>query len=109
MRQVTKNAIAAFFAGVEGCWGNTQVAVESHRTPDGIRSYWVMRLHFNPIARRPLAAPNEPVEITNAGWDTRTTRDRLYGICDHLEVDRQVVIDLPDNSWTPIARKGVTA
>lgn len=94
-RQVTEDAVQALFSGQNFRRGNTRVE-------DG-----VMYLHNNPIARM---RSDGTVEITNAGWPTPTTRERLNGILEHLGMPRmyqqqgeQMLFDAPwDGSWTPI-------
>ena len=64
MRKVTREVCAAFIEGRSKRVDNTDT--------DGVS----LRLHGNTIAQwRP-----DGLWITTAGWDTRTTRDRLNGL-----------------------------
>ena len=65
MRKVTREITDAFFERRPRKCGNTRT--------DGT-TIW---LHGNAIARH---ANNGDIEITLAGWDTATTRERLHGI-----------------------------
>jgi hypothetical protein len=68
MKMITKKAVAAFLAGREFKSGGTKVV----KTDLGMRYY----LHNNLIA----GTTNGKLEITNAGWPTRTTYERLNGL-----------------------------
>lgn len=64
MRQVTKDVVDAFMARVASSKGNSHT--------DGTTLF----LHGNAIARH----TPQGIEITMAGWETVTTRERLNGI-----------------------------
>ena len=67
MRKITENAVSAFYAGAAACLGNTSIVVDDSVT---------MCLHGNAIAK----LFNGNLYITTAGWDTRTTKERLNGL-----------------------------
>lgn len=69
MRKVTKDAARALFARRAATLSsNTKVEVSGDTS--------VLLLHGNPIA----AWDGEALQVTLAGWDTLTTRDRLAGV-----------------------------
>ena len=79
MREITRLAVAAFQAGEHFRLDNTEV-----RTTDRPGEVCVeLLLHDSVIARRWTRTDetDETVtEVTTAGWDTVTTRERLNGI-----------------------------
>lgn len=77
MRKITKQSLSAFFAGVNFSSGN--MTVHDHG------QVVEMRLHGNLIAER-VKITGE-VFISDAGWQTVTTKDRLNAICHHLGAD----------------------
>lgn len=73
MRKITKQAVAAFNAGRDWKSGNTEVCVEG----DTVSLY----LHGNCIAARPLVSEAAgSLRISNQGWSTVTTKDRLNAL-----------------------------
>lgn len=70
MRAITKDAVNAFKNGVNFSRSNTQVKV--------LNGFVYMYLFGNLIAARGLNSDN--VTITNAGYKTNTTKERLNGI-----------------------------
>lgn len=64
MRQITRNAVAALIGGFDYKRGNTQVRDNA------------LHLHGNKIAE----LRNGELWITNAGWNTNTTKERLNGL-----------------------------
>lgn len=72
MRKITDQAIKAFNNGVKFSSGNTTVELSP------LESCVVLKLHGNAIARRDLET--NKIEVTNAGWYTNTTKERLNGI-----------------------------
>ncbi len=64
MRQVTRNASNAFVSKSNGSFSNTTVQGDA------------MYLHGNKIAEY----RNGELWITNAGWATNTTKERLNGL-----------------------------
>lgn len=74
MRQITSNAVSAFFSGMDFCSGNTTVYRKRYT------EYIEMRLHNNIIAVR----KGREVWISSCGWETPTTKERLNGILDYM-------------------------
>jgi hypothetical protein len=72
MRKITKEAVDAFLVGKDYKKDNTKVNDFAGRT--------ILMLHGHTIARKGA----EGVKISNAGWPTATTKDRLNGILDAL-------------------------
>jgi len=70
MRKITQQAVDAFNKGKPFKSGNTEVKVDVW----GARE---MFLHNNLIATQ---FPEGGLEITTAGWNTPTTRERLNGL-----------------------------
>ena len=70
MRQVTANAINAFYNKDTWGGGNTMVTFERHTS--------TLLLFGNPIAI--YNHRSKWLTITTAGWDTVTTRERLNGL-----------------------------
>jgi hypothetical protein len=70
MRKITQQAIHAFMNGQEYKKDNTEV--------EQLIFIGILKLHGNEIARR----NNETgeMEISNAGWFSNTTKERLNGI-----------------------------
>lgn len=71
MRKITKQAIAAFLNAEKFCAGNTAVDVLPNVT--------ILKLHGNEIAYR-YNDPERTLSITNAGWQSNTTKERLNGL-----------------------------
>lgn len=72
MRQVTKQAISAFLAGKQTTISNTTI----RHNKSGIT---IMYLFGNEIARKNWEGKGE-ISISNAGWKSNTTKERLNGI-----------------------------
>ncbi len=102
MRKVTKNAITAFNNFEAGNFGNTKVVISlTGATAE-------LYLHGNLIARN-----YGLIEITNAGWKTNTTKERLNALPGvsiqqkagvwHLNGKewngKWATIDIKNNSW----------
>lgn len=64
MRQITRDIVSSFMARVSSTKGNSHT--------DGATLY----LHGNAIARHGARG----LEITNAGWQSNTTKERLNGL-----------------------------
>lgn len=77
MRKITKAAVAAFMAGQEFSRDNTAVEVRPFK--DETRISAILKLHGNVIARRHVG-DNTRVWVCSAGWETRTTKERLNGL-----------------------------
>ena len=67
MRKITAQAVNAFYQGKSYFGGNTKVEIE-----DGVI---YLSLFGNNIAKRNLTTGQ--VEITNSGWKSVTTKERL--------------------------------
>lgn len=79
MRAITQEATSAFFYGASFNKSNTQVKA----TANGAEMY----LHGNLIAVR----KGQLVKITDAGWQTSTTKERLNGIYSTIHGNNGVV------------------
>ena len=88
MRQITKDAIHAFMEGEYFSRSNTEVFC----TPTSVSLY----LHKNPIARR---FKDGSIIISNAGWFSNTTKERLNGIPEVSIVQRNYRWFLNDVEW----------
>lgn len=71
MKKITLDAVYAFMNAEKFKRDNTEVEVQPYVT--------VLRLFGHPIAYR-YNDPERTLSITNAGWDTKTTKERLNGI-----------------------------
>ena len=74
MRQITNDAVTAFFAGHNFKRSNTEVYV------DHIGVVYLY-LHDNLIAQRNRAG----VFVRHGGWNTNTTKERLNGVLQHYD------------------------
>lgn len=74
MRQVTRDIVSKFLDAVPACISNSQVVVY------GTDVY--LLLHGNQIAKRCLDTGR--VFISNAGWESVTTKERLNGVLEFL-------------------------
>jgi hypothetical protein len=70
MRQITQNSVNAFLNGETFKSSNTTVHISSDKT--------ILRLHGNLIAVKDKGT--EKISITNAGWKSNTTKERLNGL-----------------------------
>jgi hypothetical protein len=68
MRKITKESVAAFNNGVNFKKANMEVEV--------VKNNVFMYLHDNLIAQK----VNGVLSITNAGWQSNTTKERLNGL-----------------------------
>lgn len=81
MRQITKDATEAFTTpATEFRRDNTTVHYNEHTDTS------LLRLHGNLIAT--LNHKTNILMITNAGWTTNTTKERLNGITDYYNLPR---------------------
>jgi len=71
MRQITEESVQAFNQAKAFKKANMEVEVLPNVT--------IMKLHGNSIAFR-YNDPERTLSITNCGWQTNTTKDRLNGI-----------------------------
>ena len=69
MRKVTKQISDAFNSGIKKTAGNTSVSVNENGD-------CFLYLHGNLIAKR----VNGEIWVTNAGWSSSTTKERLNGL-----------------------------
>ena len=69
MRKITKESIKAFY--------NREPFKKSNMIVENIEGVTKLKLHNNTIAK---LDENSELFITTAGWDTRTTRERLNGL-----------------------------
>lgn len=105
MRKITAAARHAFLHGEFFKSGNTGVEYRSHRVdPDDLRSAQVrlvyLTLHDNPIARYAAGdAALRTLEVTTAGWNTTTTRDRLNCLPGVRVCVRKGKLHLNDKPW----------
>ncbi len=68
-RKITNESVQAFLAGKKFRKGNMSVEFDS--------SFWKLKLHGNTIA---TIDPLGVLSVSNAGWSSNTTRERLNGI-----------------------------
>lgn len=76
MRKITENAVVAFFNNYDFNRDNTSVSYDYDTNTA------TMRLHGNLIAKK----VNGTVSISNCGWETTTTKERLNGILNRLNI-----------------------
>ena len=72
MRKITQDAIEAFNSNTPFSSGDTQVSIDDTGAT-------CLKLHGNLIAIRHADGKQE-LEISNAGWETNTTKERLNGL-----------------------------
>lgn len=75
MRKITRQAVDAFMNGEPFNLDNTQVMVMLQTYP-----LIHLRLHGNVIAERYKHDNEWVIKITNAGWFSATTKERLNGL-----------------------------
>ena len=78
MRKVTKLAVNAFFNKKAFSLSNTTVFINENGTV-------FLTLHGNNIA---MLNKEGKLFISNAGWHTRTTSERLNGVLTHYKKDK---------------------
>lgn len=71
MRKITEESVNAFMNAKKFNKANMQVEVLPNVT--------ILKLHGNNIAYR-YNNPSKTLSITNAGWESRTTKERLNAI-----------------------------
>jgi hypothetical protein len=69
MRKITKEAVQAFIEGRKFSKGNMKVEFDA--------SFWKLKLHNNTIA---TIDPLGVMSVSNAGWSSNTTKERLNGL-----------------------------
>ena len=81
-RKITTLAINAFMSAREFSLDNTKIEVVTERfcteIPGDTRPAILLKLHGHVIARRYIGSND--IQITNAGWFSNTTKERLNGI-----------------------------
>lgn len=70
MRKITTNSIEAFNRNENFKSSNTEVVTDTHTT--------FLKLHGNTIAIKNI--DSKELKITNCGWETTTTKERLNGL-----------------------------
>jgi hypothetical protein len=102
MRQITKSAVSAFRSNVKFSDANTSVIVDSQNQET------VLTLHGSAIAKSNCNG----IFISNAGWATNTTKERLNGVLSEYGKGRISQVkgkwllngtEFPDNQWVPVA------
>jgi hypothetical protein len=88
-RKITTDAIEAFMSGKKFNRDNTNVRLENET--------WILSLHGNDIAER--VTYSRPVRISNGGWSSNTTKERLNGIPGVSIVQRKGVWYLNGEEW----------
>lgn len=89
MRKITRQAVAAFMSGIEFSKDNTSVS----KTFGGDVC---LKLHGNEIASKRV---NGELWISNAGWFSTTTKERLNGIPGVSIFQRKRVWYLNGKEW----------
>lgn len=90
MRKITKETVNAFNNSTPFKKANMEVEVLPNVT--------IMKLHGNPIAYR-YNNPEKTLSITNCGWQTNTTKERLNAIDGVSIVQRRGVWYLNGKEW----------
>lgn len=94
MRTITKAAVNAFMAGHKFSMSNTRISVEPVQFP-----LVHMYLHDNLIAKRYEKGGEKVLMVSNAGWFSNTTKERLNGIPGVSVVQRKGVWYLNGKEW----------
>ena len=89
MRKITENSIHAFNNNKNFKSSNTEVITDGHTT--------ILSLHGNKIAFKDIST-NE-IKITNCGWETNTTKERLNGLYGVNINQKKGIWYLNDNKW----------
>ena len=71
MRQITKQSINAFL--------NASTFSKQNMTVEVLPNVTILKLHNNPIAYL-YNDPEKTLSITNAGWQSNTTKERLNAL-----------------------------
>lgn len=88
MRKITEQSINAFYNRKRFKKQNMEVCLED--------SFTILKLHGNTIA---ILDSNGDIEITTAGWNTNTTRDRLNGLSGVRVTSRKGELKLNGQLW----------
>lgn len=79
MKQITKESVNAFLNAKPFKKQNMTVEVQPNVT--------ILRLHGNPIAYR-YNDPERSLSISNCGWQSNTTKERLNGLLSMLNMGK---------------------
>jgi len=90
MRKITSDSVNAFMNAEKFNSGNTSVEVLENVT--------ILKLHGNAIAYR-YNSPKRTLMISNCGWQTTTTKERLNGIPGVNVYQRKGQWYLNDEEW----------
>ena len=90
MRKITEDSIHAFMNADKFKRDNTEVEVLPNVT--------ILKLHNNAIAYR-YNDPEQTLSITNCGWFSNTTKERLNGLPNVSVYQRSRVWYLNDQEW----------
>jgi hypothetical protein len=90
MRKITQESVDAFMNARKFKKGNMEVEVLTNVT--------ILKLHGNKIAYR-YNDPDRTLSITNAGWQSVTTKERLNGIPDVSIHQKNFVWYLNGEEW----------
>ena len=82
MRKVTIKASKALKNMEKMTSGNTRVSIESRSMGDDVQKVAVLYLHDNQIA----IFDGELLTLSDAGWQTVTTKERLNGVLDEFGI-----------------------
>ena len=94
MRQITKDAIKSFYAGKDFKQSNTEVKAYNNSTNLYLFGNHIAELEHN------ATVDNESIlKITNAGYETVTTKERLNGLEGVNIVQRDFVWYLNGKEW----------
>jgi hypothetical protein len=91
MREITKNAIRAFLLGKNFKQSNTEIKYSKYN------DVAVMYLFDNEIAF--YSPTTKTLQITTAGWNTTTTRERLNGLPNVSVTQRKGKLYLNGKEW----------
>ena len=80
MRKIEEQATRAFLNRDTWSKDNTATGIE-------LGGFWGLRLHNNLIARM---SDDGTVEVSNCGWESRTTQSRLNALCHALGMKSKV-------------------
>ena len=90
MRQITKQSINAFL--------NASTFSKQNMIVEVLPNVTILKLHNNPIAYL-YNDPNRTLSITNAGWKSNTTKERLNALPNVSIVQRNFVWYLNGKEW----------
>lgn len=96
MRIITEKSINAFLNNTSFRLANMSVHVEREANAAG-QTMVYLKLHGNTIARKNVTAGT--LEITDAGWNTVTTRSRLNGLPGVRVYNRKCELYLNGKLW----------